>query len=205
MTSIRVHSILDRSVVNGPGERCVIWVQGCTLNCSGCWNPQTWGPRGGALWTADDLIGHVLSLDHLDGVTLSGGEPFQQAEELIPFVRAVRAHGLTAMAYTGYEVQELVKPSQLELFGLLDIAVTGRYRKELRTFDAGWRGSTNQTIHWLSETADHAIPSARVELHLRPDGGVLVTGFPPEELLSGVREVTNSSPVLPTEPKLKSV
>ena len=118
---------------------------------------------------------------------VSGGEPFQQAAALVPFVRSLRAYDLSVMAYTGYELDELTTPSQRELLGLLDIVVTGRHLEELRTFDAGWRGSSNQQVHWLSDTYARTVPEASVELHVGPDGRVVVTGFPPDGLLDALR------------------
>ncbi len=84
---------IERSAVNGPGERFVLWLQGCPLRCPGCWNPDTWDFRPRQMIDPQDLITLVSEVSGIEGVTLTGGEPFSQAAALIPVVRALRHRG----------------------------------------------------------------------------------------------------------------
>lgn len=181
---INLARTLSRSTVNGPGERFVVWVQGCSLRCPGCWNPDTWRPGAGTSVRARFLSQRILATRGIDGVTLTGGEPFEQAAALIPLVTRVRAAGLSVMVFTGYRRDELRAAEQRELLSLCDIAVMGRYQRARRTLDAPWRGSSNQTVHFLSPRHDStALPSAsECEVHISPDGSMTLTGFPPAEL-----------------------
>ena len=61
---LRVSNIVDRTRIYGPGWRTAIWVQGCTLGCQGCWNVEMWPHEGGTLWSHDDLLQHLLSIEN---------------------------------------------------------------------------------------------------------------------------------------------
>jgi anaerobic ribonucleoside-triphosphate reductase activating protein len=175
---------IARSRVNGPGERFVLWVQGCTLRCPGCWNRDTWQNEL-ARTSVDAIWACVEDARGIDGITLTGGEPFQQAEPLCALLDRCRRQGLSAMAFTGYELDELTEPAQRALLDRLDVVVTGRYRADLRRLDLPWRGSSNQRIGFLTERYGlDDVPTERAsEVHLASDGRVVVTGFPEAELL----------------------
>jgi anaerobic ribonucleoside-triphosphate reductase activating protein len=121
----------------------------------------------------------------VEGVTFSGGEPFAQASGLVQLAEVVRERGLSLMAFTGYELEELTVPDQQRLLGLLDIVVTGRFVASLKRTDLRWRGSSNQRVHFLSDryAAEAEGDGAAVEVTLDGRGGVRVTGFPTSELL----------------------
>src|SRR5271156_4104670 len=74
-----IHSKLPRSAVNGPGERAVLWLQGCDLRCRGCWTPPSHAFDRTRDKPVDQLGEWILSCSGVEGVTFSGGEPFQQA------------------------------------------------------------------------------------------------------------------------------
>lgn len=176
---------LPRSRVNGPGERFVAWTQGCPLACPGCWNQDTWDFRLRQACSVDELVGAILATDGIEGLTLTGGEPFAQARGLAEVARQVRAAGLSVLAFTGYTLDELRRPAQQALLTHCDAVVAGRYVRDQRRLDLPWRGSANQQVHFLTERYGPADldDGALVELHLGPDGRIAVTGFPPEELL----------------------
>ena len=102
--SIRVSSLFQRSVAHGPGERFVLWVQGCSLGCAGCFSPTTHERNGGELMEAQRLAEMILATKNIEGVTISGGEPFQQARTLAGLTETVRGTGLTVMCYTGFTI-----------------------------------------------------------------------------------------------------
>ncbi len=151
---LNVHAIEARSYVNGPGARFVIWVQGCTLACPGCWNPQSWDMGIRSALEVDAIIDQIE--EHhatLDGVTFSGGEPFLQPLPLVSIARRVQEMGLNVFIFTGFELSELTSPDQQSLLGLADWVVTGRYRSGERIFGHSLRSSSNQKIHCLTEEA----------------------------------------------------
>ncbi|MCL2136577.1 MAG: anaerobic ribonucleoside-triphosphate reductase activating protein [Coriobacteriia bacterium] len=149
---LRLYGCVDDSIVDGPGVRLAIFTQGCSRQCPGCHNPESQPYDTGYPATIDSLMDMVDANPLLTGVTLSGGEPFDQAEALIPFV--VRLHVekplLSLWAYSGYLFEELCAgvPSAeaLGLLELLDVLVDSPYIESLRSLDLLWKGSENQRI-----------------------------------------------------------
>ncbi|MBE6838699.1 MAG: anaerobic ribonucleoside-triphosphate reductase activating protein [Ruminococcus sp.] len=148
---IRVSGIENDSIVDGPGIRMTLFVQGCPHRCKGCHNPQTHDFGGGTLMDTDEVTAKILGNPLLDGVTFSGGEPFEQAEALYKIGTAVKSKGLNIMVYSGYTFDELKAKSADndyvgKLLGITDILVDGRYIDEQRSLMLLFRGSTNQRI-----------------------------------------------------------
>jgi anaerobic ribonucleoside-triphosphate reductase activating protein len=181
---LNVAHTIPRSAANGPGERFVIWVQGCSIRCPGCWNPDTWSHRRRTIVRPHDLAQTVIASHGIEGLTLTGGEPFEQAEPLLPLVTKVRAAGLSIMAFTGYEPEELDSEAQRALLAMCDILVAGRYRHDQRSLHLAWRGSANQTIHFLTDRYSAATmpDTSQCEIHIAADGSLTMTGFPPAVL-----------------------
>ena len=151
MSQIKLAGIEEESIVDGPGFRFVVFTQGCPHHCPGCHNPQTHDPKGG-YWEETDVLLEKMKKDPLlKGVTLSGGEPFSQAEALIDFVRKVRENGFDVFAYSGYTFEQLVeggntRPAWTQLLEMCDILVDGRFEIEKRSLDLLFRGSSNQRL-----------------------------------------------------------
>jgi anaerobic ribonucleoside-triphosphate reductase activating protein len=184
---INVARWVARSRVNGPGERFVLWVQGCTLRCAGCWNRDTWSPAPRRMMTVDELLHEIDAATGIEGVTLTGGEPFEQAEALLPLVDAIRDRGLSVMVFTGREPEEMVDAASVALVARMDVLVTGRYVAARRSLDLAWRGSSNQRVQFLTTRyGERDLPEEReAEVHLAPDGTITITGFPEASLLAG--------------------
>ena len=171
-----VHAIEPRSRANGPGVRLVVWLQGCTLACPGCFNPATHAAGGREVGVDDIAFGDV------EGLTLSGGEPIQQADACIALLDRARRSGLSTLMFSGYTLAEIqgLAPGVLER---LDVLIDGRYvaRERLAT---GLRGSANQGIQLLTDRytlADvEATPVA--EIRIGPTGDVVLTGVDPLRL-----------------------
>ena len=145
---IRVSGIVGASITDGPGFRYTIFVQGCSHNCPGCHNPETHDPGGGTLHHAEDLIEAMGRDPMLSGVTLSGGEPFEQAGALLPVARAAREKGLELAAYTGYLYETLLADTgdRRALLELCDVLIDGPYIDAKRNLDIRFKGSENQRI-----------------------------------------------------------
>ncbi|MGP3927937.1 4Fe-4S single cluster domain-containing protein [Streptomyces sp. 8N616] len=182
---LNIARTIPRSAVNGPGERFVVWVQGCSLHCPGCWNPDTWSHRPRTEVPVHDLAETILATEGIEGITLTGGEPFEQAAQLAILASRVRAAGLSVMAFTGFELNELDSPARKELLALCDILVAGRFRRADRSLNLVWRGSSNQTVHFLTERYSLASMPGKTacEIHIGADGSVTVTGFPSSEVM----------------------
>ncbi len=143
------------SIVDGPGFRYVTFVQGCKHACPGCHNPQTHDFKGGYDITVGEVFDDIKENPHLKGLTLSGGEPFEQAEALLELAKAVKAEGMDLMSYSGYTYEELRNrkdKSTDELLDLLDILVDGRFVEGLKNLELAYRGSENQRVIDMNRT-----------------------------------------------------
>ena len=145
---IHVAGFVNDSIVDGPGIRFTVFVQGCPHHCPGCQNPETWPLEGGVGYEPAQLLELVRRNPLVHGVTLSGGEPFAQAGALAPFVRLLKAQGYEVAGYTGYTFEELLAGTaeQQELLGLLDTLVDGRFVQAEMSLELRFRGSRNQRI-----------------------------------------------------------
>ena len=176
----RVHDVLARSRANGPGLRFTVWSQGCSLNCPGCFNPETHRP-GGPVRTAGELADAALALaGEIEGVTLTGGEPLEQPEAVAAFCAEVTARGgLGVVVLTGFTREEIeADPDRLAAVADADMVVTGRYNPRLH-LGTGLRGSANKR-YWARtdryRPADFEdLPEA--EILIGPGGGLAVTGM----------------------------
>ncbi|MGX1135195.1 anaerobic ribonucleoside-triphosphate reductase activating protein [Streptomyces glaucescens] len=186
MTLLSVARRLDRCTVLGPGARAVIWVQGCPLRCRGCVAAETLPFDGGTTHEVAELTDWICGLPGIEGVTLSGGEPFSQAAALAELLDAVRARRpeLSAMAYSGFRYEALRRggPDRQALLRRLDLLVDGPYVAS-RHGSLRWRGSANQRIVALTDRypdlAAQPDTSAGIELSVEADGTLSWAGVPP--------------------------
>ena len=141
--------------MDGPGIRYVIFTQGCPHHCPGCHNPQTHDPEGGREADVDEILTQIGQNPLLGGVTFSGGEPFAQAEALVPVAEAVKALGKHLMIYTGYlyeTLQKMEQPGVQRLLMLTDLLVDGPFLLAERDLTLAYRGSANQRVIDLEKT-----------------------------------------------------
>ena len=180
---LRLGHRLDRSEIYGPGIRSVFWTQGCNLACKGCWNTQYWPSRGGEEISVSAILSQLEELKDIEGITLLGGEPFQQPQACLELIQGCKEIGLSVFIYTGYEPSEFDEVMQ-SCFDLCDIAVTGRYVQELRDTTLRWRGSINQQVHFISNLYDDSLlqEQTEVECHILPTGEIRMVGYAEPEL-----------------------
>lgn len=150
-TQLRIAGIINESIVDGPGIRLVVFTQGCKHNCPGCHNPHTHSFEGGSLINIDEIIQQMDKNPLLDGVTLSGGEPFEQAEALGELAEKVKKHGYNVMTYTGYTFEYILANKDKlsgwdKLIHAIDILVDGRFEISRKNLLLKFRGSENQRI-----------------------------------------------------------
>ena len=137
---MRVAGILPCSFVNGEGSRYVVFTQGCPHRCKGCQNPETWDFSGGVEMSPTEIATDFRKHRLLDGITLSGGDPFCQQEECIALLDLLP--DVNVWIYTGYEYEEIC---DTPLAKRADVLVVGKFVKELR-FEGKMFGSSNQRI-----------------------------------------------------------
>ena len=149
METLVIGGIEPESIVDGPGFRYVVFVQGCNLRCPGCHNAQLRTFAGGLGITVDEILEAIRENPLLDGLTLSGGEPFAQAGVCAVLAEYVRCQGLSVYTYTGYTFEELwsaENPAWRRLIMATDVLVDGTFVRELRNIDLRFRGSSNQRL-----------------------------------------------------------
>jgi len=153
---IRLYGTADDSIVDGPGIRFSIFTQGCSHRCAGCHNPDAQSFEGGTESTIGELWERIRANRLLKGITLTGGEPFEQAEPLVGLARRTRESGLTVWAYSGYRYEDLLAGVPSEAAALLleqvDVLVDGPFIEALKSLDLRWKGSANQRIIDVTES-----------------------------------------------------
>jgi anaerobic ribonucleoside-triphosphate reductase activating protein len=184
---VAVARFLDSTRAEGPGDRTAVWVQGCTIHCAGCFNPHLWTFRGGRPTPAEELAARVLAAD-TTGLTLLGGEPFDQAAPLAKVAAAVQAAGRSVMTFTGYTTAQLdhaVATGRADVAALLagtDLLVAGPYLADRIDPARPWVGSTNQEFVLLTDRFPDLLDGLattpdRVEVTVDADGRVAVNGW----------------------------
>lgn len=152
MDEIRIAAIEEESIVNGPGIRLVVFTQGCNHNCIGCHNPSTHSFEGGYLIGIDKIIEKIKENPLLDGITISGGEPFEQAKACSVLAKKVRDMGLSVITYTGYTFEEILPKEECrELLLQTDILIDGKFDISKKSLMLEFRGSENQRIIYLNK------------------------------------------------------
>jgi anaerobic ribonucleoside-triphosphate reductase activating protein len=154
---IRVAGIVKESIVDGPGIRYVVFAQGCKHNCPGCHNPQTHSFEGGTMVDIEEILQQIKRNPLLDGITFSGGEPFEQAAEFAELAQYVKNMGLNVMVYTGYTYEDIISKSSIrpdwdKLLKFADILVDGPFIMEKKNLLLKFRGSENQRMIDLKQT-----------------------------------------------------
>lgn len=144
-------TIQTDSIVDGAGIRSVIWFQGCSHDCLGCHNPETHDFDGGSLVSIKEIKKQIDALELQQGVTFSGGDPMFQVESLLELASYVHQKGMDVWCYTGFLYEDLLKmaeknPVYLKALQEIDVLVDGKFDLNLKSFDAVFRGSSNQRI-----------------------------------------------------------
>lgn len=175
---------IKNSEVNGPGNRAVVWVQGCSRACNGCFNPASWEFEINQLVPIDQVVEFILSEPGHEGVTFSGGEPFWQAHALAEVARRVKAHGLNVMSFSGFTLEALQSdraPAGTQtLLQALDILIDGPYVATQAINDPSSPvSSRNQKVRVLNPAMRDRITwaSDQIEIHILQDGSRIITGY----------------------------
>lgn len=155
--TIRLYGLETDSIVDGIGYRTAIFTQGCHHGCEGCHNPGSHDPQAGVEWTLDDVEKKFSGNPLLDGITLSGGEPFLQPGPCAELARRAHAKGLSVWVYSGFTYEELQRMAQRDgdvraLLEECDVLVDGRFVLAQRSLELNFCGSRNQRIIDMART-----------------------------------------------------
>ena len=155
--TIRLYGLVTDSIVDGPGFRTAIFVQGCPYHCEGCHNPDSQPFEGGTVWTLDDVEKKFANNPLLSGITLSGGEPAEQAAPCAELARRAHQKGLNVWTYTGSTLEKLTEraqndPALQQLLDETDVLVDGPFVLALRSLELDFCGSKNQRLIDMNET-----------------------------------------------------
>lgn len=143
---IRVLDILEDTMVDGPGFRTSIYCAGCSHQCKGCHNPQSWAFDSGHEMMTTDILKIIMD-DPFANVTFSGGDPMFQAAGFAELARAIHEYtNKDIWCYTGFVFESLIQEDQRELLEQIDVLVDGPYIESLRDPDLQFRGSSNQRL-----------------------------------------------------------
>ena len=181
---LRVAHLVPRTGVEGPFERFALWLQGCSIRCPGCCNPELFSSAGGRELAVEGLVAQVREAG-VEGLTVLGGEPLEQLEPLAELCGRVRAAGLGVIVFTGFTfAQARARPGFSRLWAAIDTLVDGPFDARDRERGPGARrfiGSRNQGLRHRSER--YAEPDLwrgenGAELRIEADGRISVHGFP---------------------------
>lgn len=200
---IYLHNIIENTRVEGPGLRTAIWTQGCSIHCKGCMIPTTWEFSTLNGYKVEDLADKIISNKRIEGLTILGGEPFDQSEALYKLVQRIKSNSnLSIMLFTGYTSKDLeeTNPYFSKIIPLLDIFIEGPYIEEKTDFSREWVGSSNQEIHFITDRYKHLekiiykdTNDHKIEIRLSKDGSVNINGMlPKEELYHIVAEIRST-------------
>lgn len=169
-STLRIFGLVSDSIVDGQGLRYGVFVQGCSHGCPGCHNPESHDPHGGEEMSVDSIVEEVASNKLISGVTLSGGEPFEQAAQCAEIGKRVRDLGLNVWTYTGYRYEDLqaladgrheiandavLDPQAVaDLLAVTDVLVDGPFVEAKKSLGLMWRGSSNQRVIDLNATRE---------------------------------------------------
>lgn len=202
MKKIRIYDwISDIRNILGLGIRAVVWVQGCSLHCEGCIAPEMWPKDDGKSMAVSYLAQLILSSGHIDGITVSGGEPTEQAEAVGMLLATIKKAGKNTWVYSGYTLEELISrndPATDYLLAHTDVIVDGRFKKA----EAGiytFRGSANQRIIELPEGQTLNVSPVKeksyVEITLGGNDRMVVIGIPPPGFLDELKATLSNKGV----------
>ena len=180
----------------GPGNRAVLWLQGCLKRCQGCITPEM-QPIIEREWIMIKELSEIIAaIEGIEGVTLVGGEPMLQYKALYNLFKQLKKSDKSIMVYTGYSYEELLKypdDKVKTILSLIDILVDGEYEIE-NDHNEMWRGSANQRIHFLSDRYKNYqwVTNVRkrvISLHYNDEGRYILIGIPPKDFLNQINTV----------------
>jgi len=179
---LNANKFISQTEVEGPGKRACIYLQGCSIRCKGCIYPQSWPKGNNLIFYIDDIADRILNGPEIEGVTFSGGEPFDQAEPLAVLGSILKEEDLSVVTFTGNIYEDIILSQNINWYILLsitDILIDGPYLKEKADISRLWVGSSNQRYHFLTDrykNFNFKMPN-KIEIRIQDDGEVIVNGI----------------------------
>lgn len=189
---VRVNRIIKKTKTEGFGKRYCIWVQGCSIRCSGCKNQHMWSFKGGEEVEIDRVIRDIELQEDIEGITFLGGEPLDQKEAVTEILKAAKKQRLSTIVFTGYRYEELLCSSETrKLLKYTDLLIDGEFRQEEMDFSRPWIGSKNQRYLFLSDRYEkgdllNRQYKTKYELRIYPEGTIMVNGIGNLEILEQI-------------------
>lgn len=178
-------SIEENNLLYGPGKRVVIWTQGCSIRCKGCNNKHLWNVADAKKISKELFLEQFFSFKDIDGITLLGGEPTDQIDELLPIIRVIHNRGFTVVLFTGHEIEEFKSYIEKNFISLCDLIICGPFDINKLNIYLHFRGSTNQRVIKNSpKFFDYPILDGdnTVLIDIENDGTIINKGFPDTEI-----------------------
>lgn len=197
---MEIEKILHPIRALGPGNRLVIWTLGCPRRCKGCSNPETQNPNPNADLSINQIL-ERYDFNLIDGVTISGGEPFMQISELHKLVLELKNRNVKdILVYTGYTLQELLDMGKREVEDILaniSVLIDGPYIDELH-LDHRLKGSSNQNIIYIDRNQieryeNYLVQEKKLDIIRLANGEVHFIGIPPKDYRELYPEYIKSS------------
>ena len=183
-STLKVHSFLPATYGNGPGLRACLWLQGCTLSCPGCFNPESHAVDIGEIQSVRDLANQILELPSIQGITVSGGEPLQQVAPLADLLRIIKGKSkLSVVVFTGYLFEDAIKLiDSADMRQTIDLLFAGPFKPSINPKSLD--DMAHKTTHFFSNryTKKDLESACSSELIIEPSGAITVTGIDPIRL-----------------------
>lgn len=176
---VRIYKILKQTRVEGPKTRYCIWFQGCSKQCKGCWAKATWDFDAGKEYDVEEIIQDIKSTQNIDGITILGGEPFEQAEALKYICKNTKKLGLSVICFTGNKIEEVYKTYN-DILHHIDLLIDGEFIEEEKDYSRPWVGSRNQRYHFLTNKfSEEEIKQYKnkIEINIEKNGSIFMNGM----------------------------
>lgn len=176
---LNVHHIVNQTSAEGPGVRCCVWLQGCSIHCEGCFAKDTWSFSDKMLMNPSDIINQMRSAE--EGITICGGEPFDQKEGLAELLCLAWKKGASTVLYTGHTYESLQKMQDKHVETILshtDILIDGPFIQTLSSTEIPLVGSSNQRLRFLTKRySPKDIQANKIEIRIKKNGTFSINGM----------------------------
>ena len=191
-----LYNIVSKTIALGMGERFAIWTQGCEKNCKGCIATDTHSKESGGFFIdIKELANQILNTKNIQGVTISGGEPFLQTKKIIKLIKLLKEKNssLDFIVYSGYKYEELKQDNvNIQLLNLIDLLIDGDYQENLDNNEP-LKGSSNQNVYAFTKQGEvlryymQNVSAREVDLFIQ-NNDLFIAGIPPKNLIKKLKE-----------------
>jgi anaerobic ribonucleoside-triphosphate reductase activating protein len=187
------YAIEEMEQLYGPGKRLVLWTQGCSIHCEGCFNSHLWPFGIGSNIESSEIV-EICKSSEVEGITLLGGEPLDQAVEICELMDKLKSSDFTIILFTGYEYKELDKIKRA-CWKRADIVICGKYVGEKTNVKLQFRSSSNQKVIFHNGKYKNYVlrdEPVKSEIRVNKDGSIIGRGFLNKELTVLLGKLTDN-------------